>query len=1056
MLNRLISLSLRSRVLVVLASLGVAAYGAFIAVDLPIDVLPDLNRPTVTILTDAHGLVPEDVEQLVTRYIEQAVNGATGVVRVRSGSGMGLSVVYVEFGWDTDIYRNRQIIQEKLQLARSQLPEGAVPQMAPISSIMGQVQLIGVRSKTGKTDPTEIRAFVDQTIKLRLLSISGVAQVVSSGGAPRQLQVIVNADQLRAYDVSLEEIEEAIQNANRSGSGGFLNIGPKGPLVTVRGLVENSGDLELAVVREDPVRPVLLGDVAEVRFGPAAIRVGDAGVNGATGVILVVMKQPGVDTVELAERIQEELKQIEKTLPEDYEILPAIYRQADFIHRAVDNVTEAVRDGSVLVVIILLLFLLNLRTTVITLTAIPLSIATTALVFKAFGVSINTMTLGGLAVAIGALVDDAIVGVENVFRRLRQNLAAGSPRSSLAVIFRASSEVRKPILIGTLVVAAVYIPLFALSGMEGRLFTPVGVAYIVSIMASLLVSLTLTPVLCYYLLPNSKAISVTDDGWLVRKLKVVAGRAITFSMNKPIGIAVMLLALVMGGVLILYTRGSEFLPPFNEGSAQVNLFLPPGSSLETSNAFGRRLERLVMDVKGVTTAGRRTGRAEGDAHAHGFDVTEVIVSFDPDSGRTREEVLNDIRKRMAEEFPGVPTAAEQPLAHLLSQLLSGVSAQVAIKIFGDDLAVLRKAAAEVESAVRTIPGVTDLIAEQQVLVEQVEVTPKRSALARIGLDVHHVAETVELAMEGEVVSRLVLGQYTYPIVLRLRAEDRKDIPTLRNLLITDGHGHRVRLGDVADVALSRTPNNINRENVSRRIVVQHNVSGRSLGEVVEDVDRALEKVRASLPPGYSIRISGQFEAQAKAARVVVVLSCLSLGVMFLLIFMHFQSANLAFQTLLNLPMAFVGAVVFILATNQTISIATLVGLISLGGIAARNKILLLDHYLHLMREEGETFSRAMILRAGKERIVPVLMTALTSGIALVPLVLAPGQPGRELLYPVASVIIGGLVSTTLLDVLLTPGLFWTFGKKAAERVVAKSGGASPEMEAISMSFEETQ
>jgi len=1052
MLNRIIHFSLRYRAVILFAALAVAIAGGLVADELPIDVLPDLNRPTVTILTEAHGLVPEDVEQLVTRHVEQSVNGATGVTRVRSSSGLGLSVVYVEFDWNTEIYRNRQIVQEKLQLARSQLPPGVVPQMAPIASIMGQIQLIGVRSKSGDTDPTEIRAFVDQTIKLRLLSVPGVAQVVSIGGAARQLQVIADADKLRAYDVGVEELAEAIQNANHSASGGFLNLGPRGPIVTMTGLLRNAQDLERAVISQDAVRPVRVGDVARVEFGPAAIRTGDAGVNGTTGVILVVFKQPDVDTMVLSERIEVELDGIARTLPEDFEILPAIYRQADFIERAIDNVTEAVLDGSILVVIILFLFLLNLRTTAITLTAIPLSIATTVLVFKMLDVSINTMTLGGLAVAIGALVDDAIVGVENVYRRLRQNREAGFPRSSIVVIFRASAEVRKPILIGTLVVTAVYLPLFALSGMEGRLFTPIGVAYIVSILASLLVSLTVTPALCHMLLCKSKAMEA-GDGALVRWLKNGAERVIRLSLSAPIVIATVLAALVLGSMWILWERGSEFLPPFNEGSAQINLVLPPGTSLETSDAFGRRLETLVMGVKGIASVGRRTGRAEGDEHAEGVNFTECIVSFDPDSGLTREEVLADIRGKIAHEFPGVATSVEQPLAHLLSHLLSGVTAQVAIKIFGHDLSVLRQTAAEVQGALRGIPGVVDLTTEPQVLVEQIEVAPKRAEMARLGLDVHHVAETIELALEGAEISRMIVGQYSYPIVLRLEKKDRKDLPALRNLLIKTDDGRSLRLSDVADVRLSRTPNNINRENVSRRIVVKHNVQGRSLGEVVADVDRALDKVRAKLKPGYAIRISGQFEAQEKAAKLVSILSLLSLAVMFALIYMHFKSANLALQTLLNIPMAFVGAVAFIVSTDQSISIATLVGLISLGGIAARNKILLVDHYLHLMREEGESFSMDMIVRAGRERIVPVLMTALTSGIALVPLVLAPGQPGRELLYPVASVIVGGLISTTLLDVLLTPGLFWMFGRSAAERVAAPGHATESDVERISMELE---
>jgi len=1053
MLNRLIAFSLRSRLFVAVAAIAVAAYGTWAATTLPIDVLPDLNRPTVTILTEAHGLVPLDVEQQVTRYVEQALNGATGVVRVRSTSGMGLSVVFVEFDWDTDIYRNRQIVQEKLQIAQSQLPPGVTPHMAPIASIMGQIQLVGVRSRSGKTDPTEIRALVDQTLKLRLLSVAGVAQVVTIGGAPRQLQVVVDADRLRAFDVTFEEVAEAIRDANHSASGGFLNLGPKGPLITVTGLVREDSDLARAVVREGAVRPVRIADVAEIRFGPAAIRTGDAGVNGSEGVILVVFKQPEVDTVALSGRVEQELAQMQRSLPADLEILPGIYKQADFIDRAIDNVAEAVRDGSILVVLILFLFLLNLRTTLITLTAIPLSIATTAIFFELAGISINTMTLGGIAVAVGALVDDAIVDVENVFRRLRQNRAAGSPRAVLSVIFRASSEVRKPILVGTFVVAAVYLPLFALSGMEGRLFTPIGIAYIVSILASLLVSMTLTPVLCFYLLPASKAAGRAGDTRFVAAVKGGAERMIRLSLRFPLAIASLLLALVLAGLFVLWTRGSEFLPPFNEGSAQINLVLPPGTSLETSDAYGRRLEELVMGVRGVATAGRRTGRAEGDEHAEGVNFTELIVSFDEESGRTREEVIGEIRGRIAEEFPGVSSSVEQPLAHLLSHLLSGVSAQVAIKIFGDDLPQLRRLGREVEAAVRPIPGVADLYVEPQVLVDRIEVRPRRADLARFGVDVHEVAETVELAMEGGEISRLVQGQYSYPIVLRLAEKDRKSIHDLRNLLFVGESGRRLALSDLADVRVARTPNNVNRENVGRRIVVQHNVQDRSLGEVVADVRAALEPIRARLPAGYAIRVSGQFEAQEQAARVVTLLSFVSLAAMFLLVYFHFRSSNLALQTLLNIPMAFVGAVVFILATGQTLSIATLVGFVSLGGIAARNKILLLDHYLHLMREEGEAFTEEMIVRAGRERIVPVLMTALTSGIALVPLVLAPGQPGRELLYPVASVIVGGLVSTTLLDVLLTPGLFHVFSRRTAESVVRTRDEQMADVERIAATFE---
>ena len=1030
MLDRIIAFSLRNRILVLATALAIAIVGTITAENLPIDVLPDLNRPTVTVLAEAHEYSPEDVERYITHYIEQAVNGATGVTRVRSSSGMGLSVVWVEFDWNTDIYRNRQIVQEKLQLARAHLPEGITPHMAPISSIMGQIMHVGVRSRSGTTSPTEIRALADQLVKLRLLSVSGVAQVVSTGGAPPQLQVTVDAEKLQAHGVTLQEVEAAIQNGNLSGAGGFLTLGNEGPLVSVMGLVQQERELATAVIRDDDVRPVLLQDVAEVKFGPAAVRTGTAGIDAGPGVILTVQMQPVVDTVELTERVEAELAEIQQTLPEDLEIMPGLYRQADFIERAVENVGHAVRDGAILVLIVLAVFLLNFRTTIITLTAIPLSIAVTALIFWMAGISINTMTLGGLAVAIGALVDDAIVDVENVFRRLKQNNQTQRPRSALAVVFMASSEVRGPILIGTIVVAAVYIPLFALSGMEGKLFAPIGVAYIVSILASLVVALTVTPVLCSYLLPNFKGLEKPQDGLVVRGLKDVAGRLIAFSVRYPKQIAVLLMALVISGGALMITRGSEFLPPFNEGSALVNLALPPGTNLETSDAFGRRLEKLIADVEGIQHFSRQTGRAEGDEHAHGVNFSAVLLSVDPDSGRSREEVLEDIRERVEEEFPGVPTSTEQPLAHLMSHMLSGVNAQVAIKIFGPDLVELRSIAAEVKGALEPIPGVADLIKEPQVLVKRVEVKPRRQDLARHGLTVHDIRETVELALEGEVVSRMNVGQYFYPIVVRLEAEDRKSLGSVENLLLHTSTGARLRLGDVADVQIGLTSNNVNRENVSRRIVVQHNVQGRSLGEVVSDVDRVLEPIRAELPAGYSIQISGQFEAQEKATRVILWLSLLSLLVMFFVLFMHFRSVNLALQTLASIPMAFIGAVAFLLVTNQTMSVATLVGFVSLAGIAARNQILLIDHYLFLMREEGMPFGTDMLIRAGRERIVPVLMTALTSGVALIPLVLAPGQPGRELLYPVASVIVGGLLSSTLLDVLLTPGVFLLFGRGA--------------------------
>lgn len=1054
MLNRIIALSLRARALVLIVSLLVAVAGTQVALRMPIDVLPDLNRPTVTLLAEAHAMVPEDVERLVTRPLEQLLNGATGVSRVRSSSALGLAVIYVEFHWDTDIFRNRQIVQEKLQLAQGKLPPGVVVEMAPISSIMGQVHMIGFVSRTGATEVSALRALVDQTVKPRLLSVAGVAQVVSIGGASRQMQVTVDADALRTFHVTLEDVADAIRNANRNASGGFLPLGWKGPVITVMGRVESERQLAEAVVRADPERPIRIEDVATVTFGPAAIRTGEAGVNGRPAVISIVFKQPAVDTVDLTDRVKRELADLCVSLPEDVEIVDDLFEQALFIHRAVDNVVAAVRDGAALVVIILFLFLLNLRTTFITLTAIPLSVAITALVFQAAGLNINTMTLGGIAVAVGALVDDAVVDVENVFRRLRQNAALARPRNRLQVIFDASSEVRQPILVGTLLVVVAYLPLFFLTGLEGRLFTPIGLSYIISTLTSLVVSLTLTPALCWFLLGDRFVAGHTTDGWMVRVLKDGAARMIRLGMAQVGPILAVLVALVCAAVLMLTTRGSQFLPAFNEGTAQINLILPPETGLATSDEYGRRLEQVLMAIRGVKNVGRRTGRAEGDEHAEGVNMSEAIVTLDAAAGRSREEIVGEMRARLEAEFPGVATAVDQPLAHLLSHLLSGVNAQVAIKIFGADLEILRRTAAEVESAVREIPGVKDLYTQPLVLVDQVAVTPRRDRLAVYGMQVSDIAEAVELGGGGEELSRITVGQATHPIVVRLAERDRRSLDALRGLYLRAPDGGQLILEDVADIRLAKTPNSIHRENVARRIVVQHNVAGRSLAEVVADVERALAPIRANLArtPGMSIRVSGQFEAQAEAERLIVLLSLVSLAAMFLLLYLHFKSVNLALQVLASIPMALVGAATYILASGQIMSVATLVGLISLCGIATRNAILLIDHYLHLMREEGESFSQDMIVRAGQERMSPVLMTALCSGIALVPLALSPDEPGREILYPVATVIIGGLLSSTILDFLVRPGLFWTYARAEAERLVAEPVHADAAEEEIAADF----
>lgn len=1036
MLNKIIAFALKNRIFIVVFSLLVAITGTYVAKEMPIDVLPDLNRPMVVIMTEAHAMVPEDVETLVTTPLEQILNGATGVERVTSSSGLGLSVIKVEFGWGSDVYRNRQIVAEKLVLAKARLPEGVEPIMAPISSIMGQIQFVGVSSKTGKFSVEEIRAMADFQLKYDLLSIPGVSKVIVAGGSSKQLQIIMDSDKLRAFNVTPQEVASAVKMNNTNRSGGFINLSVTAPVITVTGLLENKEQLEDAVVRPDSRRPVRVKDIARVEFGPSAIKIGDAGINGSPGVVMIIMKQPGFDTVKLTEKVEEDLRVKVQGLDSDLVINTALFKQADFIHRAIDNVLEAVRDGGIMVVIILFLFLMNWRTTFITLTAIPMSVAITALIFAACGIGINTMTLGGLAVAIGALVDDAIVDVENVYRRLNQNRSKENKVHPLRVIFSASSEVRKPIVIGTLLVIIVYLPLFFLTGMEGKLFVPIGIAYIVSVAASLFVSLTLTPALCYFLLPNNLAKHSSGDTYIVRKLKAFAAFSISKSIDYSKTVIIALLVSTVIGVFVLLSSGSQFLPAFNEGVAQVNLVLPPDTGLKTSNEYGTRLEKLLTGIEGVKYVTRRTGRAEGDEHAEGVSTSEVIVTFDPKVNRDPENIKAEIRKKFAEEFPGVAMAIDQPLAHLLSAMLSGVKAQVAVKVFGPDMDTLRSIAKDVETALKGVDSVKDLMIEPQVLVPNIEIKPNREQLARHGLSVDDIGEVVELSLGGEEVSRLVQGRYVYPIVLRLEEKDRKDLEKIKNIYIRKHDNTLIRLSDVADVKTTLTSNNIKHENVGRRIVVQHNVAGRSLGEVVADVNKAMDPIREKLKTlkGYSLKISGQFEAQEAATKRIMILSILSLLCMVLILYMHFKSLNLSIQVLASIPMAFIGAVVFIFVTDQVISVATLVGLISLGGIATRNAILLLDHYIHLIKEEGVGFSKELIIQAGQERMIPVMMTALTSGIALIPLALAPGQPGKEILYPVATVIIGGLISSTLLDFIVRPAVFWTFGKKACQSI----------------------
>lgn len=1059
MLNALIRFALRQQLIVMAAALLLMCYGTWQALHATIDVFPDLNRPRVVVMTEAPGLAPEEVETLVTFPIETALNGANGVQAVRSSSGIGISVVYVEFDWGTDIYVDRQIVTERLQLIQDRMPEGARPTLAPISSLMGQVLMLGMWSENNATDPVELRTLADWVVRQRLLTIPGVSQVFTMGGGRKQFQVLVDPDALLRFGVTLQQVKQAVVDSNENATGGYLDQqGPYELLVRALGRIQTLDDIQNVVVTIRDGRPVALAQVAQVIEGPQVKR-GDSSVfvrrstpdqpqpdstsaalpadfTGGPAVVLTINKQPGADTRQMTDHILRTVSELQAALPADIRIVP-VYAQKAFIERAIENVLEALRDGGVLVVIILFLFLMNLRTTFITFTAIPLSLAITAVVFALCGMSINTMTLGGLAIAIGELVDDAIVDVENIFRRLKENRLATQPKPPLLVVYQASVEVRSSVVFATIVVCLVFVPLFALTGMEGKLFTPLGVAYIVSIMASLLVSLTVTPILSYWLLGRARLSEQEHDGIVLRLLKWIGARVIRFSLTFPRLNLTVTLALVAIAAVFVANLERDFLPPFNEGTIQLNVVLPPGTSLATSNEINRKVERRLQQVAEIESFARRTGRAELDEHAEGVNMSEYLIELNPASHRSREDLLNEIREAMA-DIPGIVTAVEQPLAHLISHMISGVKAQVGIKIYGDDLDVLRRKADDMLAALRTVPGVRDPLVEPQVIIPQLRIEVDREQLLLNGLTVRDVNEFISTAMNGDVVSEVLIGQRQFDLIVRLDDRAREDLDALKRLAIDLPEGGQIPLESVARIYQAGGPNVVNRENVRRRVVLQCNVSERGVVDVVEDIQRKVAPVLASLPEGYFVEYSGQFESQQSASRLIAVLFAMSLVGVFLALFSMFRSVNLALQVMTALPMAFIGSVAALVLTGQTLTIAAMVGFVSLTGIASRNGILLLNHYLHLVQHEGEDWTQAMIVRAGLERLAPVLMTALTAGIGLVPLVLAADEPGKEILYPVATVILGGVISSTLLDFFVHPALFWLFGLKSAARVVSAS------------------
>jgi CzcA family heavy metal efflux pump len=1033
MLDAIIRFSLTHRLLVTAASALVLVFGAITLRDLPIDVFPDLNRPVVTILTEGHGMAPEEVETLITLPLENTLNGIPGVERVRSQTGIGLSVVYVEFDWGTDIYRNRQLVSEKLTRAKEGLPKDVVPIMGPVTSIMGQIQMIALyptESET-KVSPLEIRTLAEWVIRPRLLTIPGVSQIISIGGGLKQYQILVSAEKLNRFQIPLHQLDEELQQISQNTTGGFLEKDKQEYLVRNIGVVTSIEDLEQTVVGLHFGRPVLLKEIAKIQEGPR-IKRGDGSFNGKPAVIISIQKQPGGDTTQITQQVIQAIEELKPSLPAGVGVNPDIFKQSDFIQTAIQGIQSKLKFGTVLVFLVLLVFLANLRMSIVTMTAIPFSFLVTAVVFKIFGFSVNTMTLGGLAIAIGELVDDSIVDVENVFRRLRENAKSAHPRSILKVVYEASSEVRNSIVLATLIIALVFIPLLNLGGLEGRLFLPLAFAYLTALFASLVVSLTITPVLCSYLFSSGRSL-IHEDTRLVQWLKQLDQKVLEWALPKPrlvVGSATLLL--IISGFLF-FRMGKDFLPKFNEGTAMISVAAPASVSLTESNALGKKAEELILKIPEVKSVTRRTGRAEMDEHAEGVNMSEIDVDF-KEGGRPREEVLNEIRKNL-QEVPNVLVNVGQPISHRIDHMMSGVPSQIAIKVFGTDLQTLREKGQEIQNSLSTVPGLVDLKLEQQTPVPQAKIFILREQAAKFGLSAGEVTHLLESAFNGDIVAQIIEEQRIFDVYFRFDDVSRGTLEAMGETIIkVMPDGSKVKVNQVADIYEAQGPNQINREGGQRRMVVSANVSGRDLGTVVEEIKTRI-KAEVQLPTGYYVVYGGQFESQQSASKKIYGYGLLALLAIALVLITHFGSKWITGQIMLSIPFAFIGGVFLLYLTERTVSVASLVGFVTLCGIASRNGIMMISHYLHLMAHEGEGFTKEMVIRGSQERLIPVLMTALTASLALLPLVFAGGQSGSEILHPVAVVVVGGMFTATLLDFVVTPTVFWNFGRKSALKAI---------------------
>lgn len=1025
MLNKIIQYSLHNRLLVMIAAVALLVWGSITANNMEVDVFPDLNAPTVVVMTEAQGMAPEEVERLVTFPVETAVNGATDVRRVRSSSTTGFSVVWVEFEWGTNIYTARQIVSEKLATLGETLPSNVgQPTLGPQSSILGEIMIIGLTADT--TSLQDLRTMADWTIRPRLLSTGGVAQVAVIGGDIKEYQILLDPARMKHYGITLEEVMPVVENMNQNATGGILY--EYGNEYIVQGVMATTHTDELgkAVVKTIGGVPVLISDIAEISIGAKTPKLGLASEKGKPAVLVTITKQPGTNTLELTDKLDASVADLQKTLPEDVEISTDIFRQSRFIDSSIDNIQKALFEGSIFVIVVLFFFLMNFRTTIISLVALPLSLLMAILVMHALGITINTMSLGGLAIAIGSLVDDAIVDVENVYKRLRENRLKPSEerRPAIEIVFEGSKEVRMPILNSTLIIVACFLPLFFLSGMEGRMLIPLGIAFIVALFASTIVALTLTPVLCSYMLTSDKALRKSDkEPFVSRSLKKIYRRALDWALRHKRVVIGSSLALLAVSVLLLFNLGRSFLPPFNEGSLTINISTMPGISLEESDKMGQITEEILLGIPEIKTVARKTGRAELDEHALGVNVSEIEAPFDLDK-RTRDEFLADVRQQLS-VLKGVNVEIGQPISHRIDAMLSGTKANIAIKLFGNDLNKLYSLGTQIKGAIQDVQGIADLTLEQQVERPQLQIKPKRDMLAKYGITLPQFSEFINVALSGKVVSQVNENGKIFDLTVKIDDRKRGTMEEIGELTI-DAGGKKIPLHYVAEILPLVGPNTISRENVQRKIVVSANVAGRDLKSVVNDIRSTIGE-QITLPEGYHVEYGGQFESEAAASRTLFLTSMISILIIFLILFHEFRSISLSGIIMLNLPLAIIGGVISIWFTSGVISIPSIIGFISLFGIATRNGILLVSHY-NSLRNEGYNL-RESILQGSLDRLNPILMTALSSALALIPLAIGGDLPGNEIQSPMAQVILGGLLSSTLLNGFVVPIVYYLLNRK---------------------------